>query len=132
MGLVIPTTNSNYLVNEEAEQIAGTRGMDDLRRWEGKETSDHITGVFNNQGAMEVKSMFLDSLGFFLLRSAQRFFIAIDRRRLPSGVIAPRRLPVARGRFTPFFGPGFEGDSRSASIALTIRSFSAVRSDKIF
>jgi hypothetical protein len=91
-----------------------------------------ITGVFNNQGAMEVKSMFLDSLGFFLLRSAQRFFIAIDRRRLPSGVIAPRRLPVARGRFTPFFGPGFEGDSRSASIALTIRSFSAVRSDKIF
>jgi hypothetical protein len=86
---------------------------------------------FNELGTYDRKSVFRDSYDFFFLRSAQRFFIASDRRLLPSGVIPPRRLPVAGARFTPFFGPRFDGDSRSASIALTIRSFSAVRSDKI-
>src|SRR5208283_3639951 len=64
----------------------------------------------------------------FFLRSAQRFFIANDKRLLPSSVIPQRRRPVARAPPARFFVTGDDDAIPSrASIARTIRSLSALR-----
>jgi hypothetical protein len=70
----------------------------------------------------------------FFLRSAHRFFIANDKRLRPSGVIPPRRrLPLGRPVAFAFAAPRDEEPiSTSASIARTMRSFSASKSDSIF
>ena len=70
------------------------------------------------------------------MRSAQRFFMASDRRFLPAGVIPPRLFPVADAavlRATLLFRVVRleEADSTSAAIALPIRSLSLSSSDTI-
>jgi hypothetical protein len=61
-------------------------------------------GAFNNKGPFELRSRFRDSYGFFLLRFAQRFFMASDGRFLPAGVIPPpdiKRLGLTSCRKAP-------------------------------
>ena len=72
------------------------------------------------------------------MRSAQRFFIASDKRFLPAGVIPPRRFFLLPGaevlRALPLVHVAMleEADSISAAIALPIRSLSLSSSDTIF
>jgi hypothetical protein len=69
----------------------------------------------------------------FFPRSAQRFFIASDRRFLPSGVIPPRRRPdVGVPAARVFLAVDDDALPSSALIARSIRFRSAVSSDKIF
>ena len=73
-----------------------------------------------------------DSRGYpiFLLRAAQRFFIASDKRLRPSGLIPRRRRPVLRPLAERVFLA--EPIPINDSIALPMRSLSTLKSDKIF
>ena len=72
------------------------------------------------------------------MRSAQRFFMACDKRLLPAGVIPPRRLFLLPGaavlRAPPLVHVVMleEAGPTSAAIALPIRSFSRSSSYTIF
>jgi hypothetical protein len=69
----------------------------------------------------------------FFLRSAQRRFIASDRRFLPAAVSRPRFLPVVAGEDAAILaGPRLGADPDNASIARPIRSLSDFKSAIIF
>jgi hypothetical protein len=113
----------------------GVEGEGNIQAYAASNGARYLGGTKNASRRRSIeRAAARDAYAIFFLRSAQRFFIANDMRLRPSNVIPPRRrLPLGRPVAFAFAAPRDEEPiPTSASIARTIRSFSASKFDNIF